>query len=115
MVEFCTQHAVEGMIDIKSKRCRHEGCKAQLSFSISDRDNPDFCSQHTSGGILVVKCETVYENFRRTRHTLDGISSSITSEGKHDSTSKRCRMYSPNKTSPTIPGDNLRVKNMSEN
>ena len=42
------------MVDVKSKRCRHEGCSKHPSFGIDGSKNPTFCAQHAAEGMVNV-------------------------------------------------------------
>ena len=42
------------MVDVKSKRCRHEGCSKHPSFGIDGSKSPTFCAQHAAEGMVDV-------------------------------------------------------------
>ena len=37
--EYCAQHALEGMVNVKSKKCRTEGCGKLPSFGVTGTKN----------------------------------------------------------------------------
>ncbi|CAN0479816.1 unnamed protein product, partial [Ectocarpus sp. 12 AP-2014] len=43
--QFCSRHAVEGMVDVCSNRCRHEGCSKHPSFGVKRSGRRQFCAR----------------------------------------------------------------------
>ena len=46
--EYCTQHAPDGMVDVKSRRCRTRGGGRKPSFGAGNTRTAEFCAQHAS-------------------------------------------------------------------
>ena len=46
--EYCTQHAPDGMVDVKSRKCRTRGCGTKPSFGVGNTRTAEFCAQHAS-------------------------------------------------------------------
>lgn len=60
--EFCTRHALEGMVDVAHERCAHQSCTVVPTFGIeggSTSTLPRYCVKHAKGGMasLGKKCE----------------------------------------------------------
>jgi uncharacterized linocin/CFP29 family protein len=51
---FCKAHCLDGMVDVKSKRCEHEGCKLRPYFDI-EGGKGRFCKAHCLDGMVDVK------------------------------------------------------------
>ena len=54
-MEYCAQHALEGMVDVKSKKCRTEGCGKRPSFGVAGTKNVEHCAQHAPEGMVDVR------------------------------------------------------------
>ena len=59
------------MVDIRIKRCRHEGCAKQPTLAISGSNSPTVCSQQASKSISIEWKETISENVRQTHQNLE--------------------------------------------
>ena len=46
--EYCTQHAPDGIVDVKSRKCRTRGCGRKPSFGVGNTRTAEFCAQHAS-------------------------------------------------------------------
>ena len=57
---YCKQHAEDGMVDVRSKRCLHQSCVRHPSFNFDGIKAPAYCKQHAEDGMVNV----------RTRHSL---------------------------------------------
>ena len=51
---YCSQHKLDGMVDIKNQTCIHEGCKKQPNFNIKNQTKGLYCSQHKLDGMVNV-------------------------------------------------------------
>jgi len=51
---YCSQHKLEGMVDVKNKTCIHEGCKKQQVFNVDGETKALYCSQHKLEGMVNV-------------------------------------------------------------
>ena len=59
--EYCAQHAPDGMVDVKSRKCRTESCEKWPSFGVEGTRAGECCAQHTPDGMVSVssrKCKT---------------------------------------------------------
>ena len=43
---YCTQHTPDGMVDVKSRKCRTRGCGRKPSFGVGNTRTAEFCAQH---------------------------------------------------------------------
>lgn len=51
--EFCAQHVKVGIINVRAKRCIHEGrCTRCPSFSVEGGKTANFCRQHAKNGMM---------------------------------------------------------------
>ena len=60
-MEYCAQHAPEGMVDVKSGKCRTEGCGKRPCFGVAGTKTANYCAQHAPNGMVNVcskKCRT---------------------------------------------------------
>lgn len=48
---LCSQHAEQGMVDVNSKKCRHQGCDTLPLFGSPGR-TPEFCFRHSKQGMV---------------------------------------------------------------
>ena len=55
MVEYCAQHAPEGMINVKRKKSRTEGCGNLASFEVAGTKTREYCAQHAPEGMIDFK------------------------------------------------------------
>ena len=58
---YCAHHAPEGMVDVKSIKCRTEGCGKIPSFGVAGTNMAEYCAHHAPGGMINVrskKCRT---------------------------------------------------------
>jgi nitrite reductase/ring-hydroxylating ferredoxin subunit len=51
---YCSFHRQEGMVDVKSNRCIHEGCRKIPTFNI-EGERPMYCGTHRTEGMIDVK------------------------------------------------------------
>ena len=51
---FCRQHAVDGMVNVRSKRCSHSTCSKIPSFNVRGNITPLYCKQHAEDGMVNV-------------------------------------------------------------
>ena len=45
-MEYCEQHAPDEMVDIKSIKCRTQGCGKGPSFGVVSTTTAEYCAQH---------------------------------------------------------------------
>ncbi len=38
------------MVDVRSKRCRHEGCNTWPSYGVEGSKKPEYCARHALPG-----------------------------------------------------------------
>ena len=54
-VEYCAQHAPEGMVDVEGRKFRTEGCGKQPLFGDVSTKTVEFCAQHAPERVVDVK------------------------------------------------------------
>ena len=54
-MEYCAQHAPEGMADVKNRKCRIEGCGKRASFGVAGTKTMEYCARHALEGMVNVK------------------------------------------------------------
>jgi hypothetical protein len=64
---YCSQHKLEGMVDVKHETCIHEGCKILPVFNVEGETKALYCSQHKLEGMVDVKHETCKSEWCSTR------------------------------------------------
>ena len=60
-VEYCAQHAPDGMFDVCSRKCRTEGCGKRPTHGVAGTKTAEYCAQHAPDGMVDVcnkKCRT---------------------------------------------------------
>ena len=57
--ELCSQHAREGMVNVRSKRCGHQGCNKIPSYGMEGTRKAELCSQHAREGMVDVKSKVL--------------------------------------------------------
>ncbi|CAN0368034.1 unnamed protein product, partial [Ascophyllum nodosum] len=45
-VEYCVQHALHGMVDVKRRNWRTRGCGKKPSFQVANARTVEYCAQH---------------------------------------------------------------------
>ena len=55
MAEYCAQHAPEGMVNVKNRKCRIEACGKLPSFGVAGTITGKYCAQHAPEGMVNVK------------------------------------------------------------
>ena len=53
--EYCAQHALEEMVDVRSKKCRTASCGKVPCFGVAGTKNVKHCAQHAPEGMVNVK------------------------------------------------------------
>ena len=46
--DYCTQHAPNGIVDVKSRKCKTRGCGRKPSFGVGNTRTTEFCAQQAS-------------------------------------------------------------------
>jgi EsV-1-7 cysteine-rich motif len=52
--KYCSNHVLDGMIDIGHKRCLQEGCHKRPSYNYQDRKQGMYCNEHKENGMIDV-------------------------------------------------------------
>ena len=52
--EYCAQHALEGMVHVRSKKCAGDGCSKQPSYGVAGSKKAEYCAQHALEGMVDV-------------------------------------------------------------
>jgi hypothetical protein len=55
---YCSEHKLEGMVDVVSKTCIHEGCRVQPHYNKEGETKALYCSEHKLEGMVDVKNKT---------------------------------------------------------
>jgi hypothetical protein len=59
---YCSNHKLEGMVDVKSKRCIHEGCDVRPNYNVEGEKTALYCSNHKLEGMVdVVNKRCIHE------------------------------------------------------
>ena len=71
---YCSQHKLEGMVDVKNKTCIHPDCKVIPIYNKEGETKALYCSQHKLEGMVDVKHETckTYLCYKRVQEKYDG-------------------------------------------
>jgi len=105
--KYCKKHSLEGMIDVKNKKCGVDGCKIRPHFNFPGQRKGERCFKHAETGminIITVKCREegcgsiASYNFlgekKRlycSKHALDGMICVIGNKCAHEGCSNRAR------------------------
>ena len=54
---YCKQHAENGMVNVRSKRCLHDSCERQSGFNYKGCKTPAYCKQHAEEGMVSVRSQ----------------------------------------------------------
>ena len=54
-MEYCARHAPDGMVNVRSRKCRTEGCGKKPSYGVSGAKTAEYCAQHAPDGMIDVK------------------------------------------------------------
>ena len=52
---YCSEHKLDGMIDVKNKRCAHEGCMKRPHFNAPGSSVGMYCAVHKLAGMVNMK------------------------------------------------------------
>ena len=53
-VDCCALHALDGIVNVFSRRCKTEGCGEQPSFGVAGRKMAEYCAQNAPYGMVEV-------------------------------------------------------------
>jgi hypothetical protein len=56
--EYCFEHKIIGMIDVKNKKCKFEDCKTQPTYNIEGEPKAEYCFKHKKLGMINVISKT---------------------------------------------------------
>ena len=48
IVEYCAQHALNGVVNLYNIKCRTEGCGKRPSFGVAGTNSAEYCAQHST-------------------------------------------------------------------
>lgn len=51
---YCKKHAVDGMADVRSKRCLHGCCSTRPTYNFNGKGSAACCKQHAADGMVYV-------------------------------------------------------------
>ncbi|CAN0354346.1 unnamed protein product, partial [Ascophyllum nodosum] len=52
MMEYCAQHAPDGMVDVTSRKCRTDGCGKRPSFRLAGTKTAEYWAQHAPKDVV---------------------------------------------------------------
>ena len=55
--EYCSEHKLSGMIDIRSKKCLHPNCNVQPNYNYENETKASYCVKHKLTGMINIKCK----------------------------------------------------------
>ena len=94
---YCSEHKLNGMVDVIHKRCKHEGCKTRPNFNIIGKKQGLYCSAHKKDGMVDVINKTCIHPDCEKQPTCNikgkkqGLYCSVHKlDGMVDVTNKRC-------------------------
>ncbi len=58
---YCSEHRIDGMIDVKHKICIHEGCNIQPFFNVKGEKKGLYCKEHKLEGMINVISPQCFE------------------------------------------------------
>jgi hypothetical protein len=64
---YCSEHKLENMIDIKSKRCIRDGCMTRPTYNLPSETKPMYCSEHKLENMVDVTHKRCIHNGCTTR------------------------------------------------
>ena len=106
---FCASHKMDGMIDVKSKRCEHDGCNVMNPSFDLQGGKGRFCASHKMDGMIDVKskrCEHDGCNVMKPLFDLQGGKGRFCArhkmDGMIDVKSKRCEHDGCNVINPVF-------------
>ena len=53
---------MDGMVDVRSRKCRIEGCDKQSSLGVAGTKTMEYCAQHAPGGMVNVTKNGTFAN-----------------------------------------------------
>ena len=54
-MEFCAQHAPDGMVDVHNRKCRTEDCGKHSLYGLAGTKTAEYCAQHAPDGMVDVR------------------------------------------------------------
>ena len=67
---YCRQHAPDGNVNVRNRKCTTEGCGEEPSFGVAGTKTAEYCAQHAPYGMVNVR-------FRKCRTKDSGIISAF--------------------------------------
>jgi len=64
---YCFIHKLDGMVDVKNKKCIHDGCKTIPTYNVEGESKAIYCSIHKKDGMVDVKHKTCKSEWCLTR------------------------------------------------
>lgn len=102
--EFCSKHALEGMVSLSHRKCASDGCCTTASFGVPGSKKMEFCFKHALEGMVNLKQTTCMREGCRNgarcglpgekkmfckRHALQGMVSATRRICEHEGCGKR--------------------------
>lgn len=54
MQSSCSTHATAGMVDVRGRNCKHEGCSTRSTYGVPGTKKAELCSKHVRAGMVNV-------------------------------------------------------------
>ena len=72
---FCRQHAEDGMLDARNRRCSYDSCTTRPLYNVECENSPLFCKQHAEGGMVNVGGKRCSYNSctKNSSYNVDGV------------------------------------------
>ena len=64
---YCSTHKLDGMVDIKNKKCNYNGCKTMPIYNFEGEKHRLYCVAHKLEGMINVKHKTCKNEWCYTR------------------------------------------------
>jgi len=96
--KFCSEHKLEGMVNVKDKKCEHPDCETRPNYNLTGETKARFCNEHKTEGMVDIKnkkCEhfdcSKQPNYNLPGETRGRFCNEHKTEGMVDVKSKMCK------------------------
>jgi hypothetical protein len=86
---YCSNHKLEGMMNVTSKKCIHEGCKIRANYNKEGEKEALYCASHKKDGMVDVKTKRCSHGKPKSCCRQCG-GSSFCEHGRYKSQCKEC-------------------------
>ena len=110
---YCPEHRLEGMIDIKHKKCEHPDCETRPTYNLPGETKAKFCNEHKLEGMVNIvskRCEhpdcSKIPNYNLPGETKGKFCNEHKLEGMVDIKNKKCEHFDCSKQpNYNLPGE----------